>query len=179
MFLGTLLAYDRQTILYEIYDAGRLDFVISKNVVKTNNGVYHLLGPIIQGYPNNLYRACLVAEGIPKTWKYVLTQFSGQLPDTNQRMTSTTANAVVHNIGLRIMELIKSFRVLRILAIAADRKSKERVNTGEPFDLVRNQFEQKIFCSLRNVNNEIIKVRYNVLVIISLHYIKSIIYMFY
>jgi len=159
MFLGILLANDRQTILCRFYDAGRLKFVISKNIVKTNNGVYHLLGPIIQGYPNNLYRACLQVGGIPKTWKYVLTQFSDKLPYDYQRLTTAITNAVTTNIGIGIQELINSFRVLRNLAIVANRKTKELIKARKRLGFIRINFNQKLVRSLQIVNDQIITVR--------------------
>jgi len=177
MFLGTLLENDRQTISCESYDAGRLVFVISKNIVRTNDGVYHLLGPIAQGYPNNLYRACLEADGIPRTWKYVLTQFSSKLPDDNQRMISTTDDAAVTNsIGMGIQELIRSFRILRHLAMISDKRFKEHSNARKSVSFARHQFKQKLVYSLRVVNNQIIMVRYNDLEIIILHFKSIILY---
>jgi len=179
MFLGTLLENDCKTILCENYDAGRLVFVVSKNIVKTNEGIYHLLGPIAKGYPSNLYRACLEADGIPRTWKYVLTQFSGRLSDGSQRAISTTDNrAVIRALGIEIHELIKSYKIIRRLATAADTRLKEHVNARKSISFVRHLFQQKLVYSLRVINDKIIMVRYNVLEIISLH-IKSIICMFY
>jgi len=170
MFLGILLEADRQTISCENYDAGRLVFVISKNVVKTNEGIYHLVGPITQGYPSNLYRACLEADGIPRTWKYVLTQFSGRLSDGNQRIISTANNeAEINLIGIEIQELIRSFKILRNLAIIADKRLKEHSKARKSISFVRHHFQQKLAYSLRVVNNQIIVVWYNVLEIISLH----------
>eukprot|EP00102_Acyrthosiphon_pisum_P023940 XP_016661150.1 PREDICTED: uncharacterized protein LOC107884139 [Acyrthosiphon pisum] len=158
---GTLLENDRQTISCENYDAGRLVFVISKDIVKTNDGVYHLLGPIAQGYPNNLYRACLEAGGIPRTWKYVLTQFSGRLPGGIQRTISTADDAaVVHSIGIRIQELIRSFKILRRLAIIADKRLKEHSNARKSISFVRHHFQQKLAYSLRIINNQIIMVQW-------------------
>jgi len=159
------LSYDCRTILYQRYEAGRLEFIISKNVVRTNNGVYHLLGPIARGYPNNLYRACLEANGIPKTWKYILTQFSAKPPTYNQSMASATSNTMISTIGMGVQELIKSYRVLRHLAIIADRRTKEHSKARKSISFVRHQFHQKLVQSLRIVNNQIIMVRFNYLVI--------------
>jgi len=165
MILGTLLKNDCRTILYKRYDAGRLKFIISRNVVRTNNGVYHLVGPIVKGYPNNLYRACLEANGIPRTWKYILTQFSGKPPTYNQNMVSTISNTAVNAIGMGIQELIKSFRVLRHLAIIADRRTREHNKARKSITFVRHQFNQKLVESLKIINDQIIMVRFDILVI--------------
>lgn len=160
-----MLSHDCRIVLYEKYDAGRLEFIISKNVVRTNNGVYHLVGPINTGYPNNLYRACLEANGIPRTWKYILTQFSEKRPTYNQRVASAASNEMITTIGKGIQELIKSYRVLRHFATIADRRTREHNKARKGISFVRYQFHQKLVKSLKIVNDQIIMVRFNVLVI--------------
>lgn len=165
MFLGTLLANDGRTVIRENYYAGRLKLIISHNIVKTNMGVYHLIGKISQGYPNNLYRACLEANGIPKTWKYILTQFSGKRPAYTQPTTSRLSNHEIEIIGRGTLELIKSYRLLRHFATIADRRTREHNKAHKSISFVRHLFHQKLVKSLKIVNDQIILVRFNVLVI--------------
>jgi len=157
------LSYDCRTVLNERYEAGRLEFIISKNVVRTNNGVYHLVGPINKGYPNNLYRACMEANGIPRTWKYILTQFSEKPPSYNQSVATEMSNDMITTIGMGIQELIKSYRVLRNLATIADRRTREHNKDRKSLSFVRHQFNQKLVQSLKIVNDQIIMVMFNVL----------------
>lgn len=39
--------------------------------------MYRLIGNMIGGSPNELYRACLDANGVPRIWRSLLKQFSG------------------------------------------------------------------------------------------------------
>lgn len=176
MFLGTLLENDGRTVIYENEYAGRIQSIISYNIVKTHIGVYHLVGPISQGYPNNLYRACLEANGIPRTWKYILTQFSGpgyaprrapaHVPAPAPLPAPVRArNYEVERMGMGVQELIRSFCLLRNFAIIADRKSKELQKARKPISFVRYRFHEKVVQSLKTVNTQIILVRFNVLVI--------------
>lgn len=47
------------------------------NLVKTNKGLYRLVGNIIGGHPNELYQTCLTLKGIPRTWRNFMKTFSG------------------------------------------------------------------------------------------------------
>lgn len=83
---GTLLAGDQTTELKKVHKAGILVVRKTKQIVKTDNGLYHLIGPIAEGCPVNLFRACVETNGIPKTWRNILTNLSTEL-DLNESMT--------------------------------------------------------------------------------------------
>ncbi len=85
-FLGTLLSKDRRRILNENHHAGILDFVVSKKLIKTSQGLYELIGPITKASSDNLYRACLEIDGLPRTWKYILTQFPSKINNFNKKL---------------------------------------------------------------------------------------------
>lgn len=88
LFLGTLLAGDQTTVLKKAHRAGILVVRKTKHIVKTDNGLYHLIGPIIEGSPVNLYRACVEANGIPKTWRNILSNLSMEVDiNLNESMT--------------------------------------------------------------------------------------------
>jgi len=160
MFLGNLLAKDRVTITNENYDAGRLHFIISKNVVKTNTGIYHLIGPIIKGSPNNLYRACLETNGIPKTWRYLLTQFSSKPPPNNQSITGR-----INTNGDSLYDLVRNYHFIRQLLYIAYCRGKTLKKSFKPIDadqipvyFLRYKFHQKLIRTIKGVTHKIFKV---------------------
>ncbi|KAE9523231.1 hypothetical protein AGLY_016371, partial [Aphis glycines] len=69
---STLLARDQITELKKVHKAGVLVARKSKNIIKTDRGLYHLIGSITEGSPLNLFRACIGTNGIPKTWRSFL-----------------------------------------------------------------------------------------------------------
>ncbi|XP_050527393.1 uncharacterized protein LOC126897669 [Daktulosphaira vitifoliae] len=69
---GTLLAQDKVTVLEKNHDAGILECRKEKNLIKTKNGLYRLLGNIISGYPKNVFTICLETGGIPLRWRILL-----------------------------------------------------------------------------------------------------------
>lgn len=69
---GTLLARDQITKLKKVHKAGVLVARKSKNIINTDKGYYHLIGPIAEGSPLKLFRACIETNGIPKTWRKIL-----------------------------------------------------------------------------------------------------------
>lgn len=60
---------DQITVKEIKHNAGILLARKAKNLVKTKNGFYHLLGNIIGGSPNEVYQTCFAINGIPRTWK--------------------------------------------------------------------------------------------------------------
>jgi len=88
MFLGTLLAEDQTTVLKKVHKAGILVVRKTKQIIKTDNGLYHLIGPIAEGSPVNLFRACVETNGIPKTWRNILANLSKEVEvNLNESMT--------------------------------------------------------------------------------------------
>ncbi|KAE9521308.1 hypothetical protein AGLY_018288 [Aphis glycines] len=69
---GTLLGRDQITELKKVHKAGVLVARKTKNIIKTDKGLYHLIGSITEGSPLNLFRACIETNGIPKTWRSIL-----------------------------------------------------------------------------------------------------------
>lgn len=47
------------------------------DLVRTNKGLYRLIGKIINGSPYELYQSCVVHGGIPRLWKKILKTSSG------------------------------------------------------------------------------------------------------
>uniref|UniRef100_A0A2S2P7P0 Uncharacterized protein n=1 Tax=Schizaphis graminum TaxID=13262 RepID=A0A2S2P7P0_SCHGA len=85
---GILLAGDQITVLKKVHKAGILVVRKTKNIVKTEKGFYHLIGPIIEGSPLDLVRACVEINGIPKAWRNILTKLSGEVEvNLNESMT--------------------------------------------------------------------------------------------
>ncbi|XP_025203437.1 uncharacterized protein LOC112600434 [Melanaphis sacchari] len=85
---GTLLAEDQIRVLKKVHKAGILVARKTKNIVKTDKGFYHLIGPIIEGSPIDLFRACVEINGIPKTWRNILTHLSAEVKvNHNESMT--------------------------------------------------------------------------------------------
>ncbi|KAE9521310.1 hypothetical protein AGLY_018290 [Aphis glycines] len=68
----TLLGRDQITELKKVHKAGVLVARKTKNIIKTDKGLYHLIGSITEGSPLNLFRACIETNGIPKTWRSIL-----------------------------------------------------------------------------------------------------------
>jgi Icc-related predicted phosphoesterase len=62
LLTGSLLEADQLTIIEEKHNAGVIISRKEKDLVKTNNGLYRLLGKIIGGSPNELYQECLSNE---------------------------------------------------------------------------------------------------------------------
>lgn len=88
VFLGTLLAGDQTTVLKKFHKAGILIVRKTKQIVKTDNGLYHLIGPIADGSPVTLFRACVETNGIPKFWKNILTNLLTEVKvNLNESMT--------------------------------------------------------------------------------------------
>ncbi len=79
MFKGTLLARDQNMELKKVHKAGVLVARKSKNIIKTDKGYYHLIGPIAEGSPLKLFRACIETNGIPKTWRSILTHLTTEV----------------------------------------------------------------------------------------------------
>ncbi|XP_050066215.1 uncharacterized protein LOC126555318 [Aphis gossypii] len=73
---STLLARDQITELKKVHKAGVLVARKAKNIIKTDKGFYHLIGSIAEGSPPNLLRACIETNGIPKTWRSILTHLT-------------------------------------------------------------------------------------------------------
>lgn len=67
---------DKITVLEKNHDAGVLQARKENNLVRTNNGLYRLIGNVFSGSPNELYNVCLSINGIPRTWKNILNQLS-------------------------------------------------------------------------------------------------------
>ncbi|XP_060848356.1 uncharacterized protein LOC132927782 [Rhopalosiphum padi] len=85
---GTLFAADQITVLKKFHNAGILVVRKTKNIVKTEKGFYHLIGPIIGGSPPDLVRACVEINGIPKAWRNILTKLSEEVEvNLNESMT--------------------------------------------------------------------------------------------
>ncbi|XP_025203495.1 uncharacterized protein LOC112600474 [Melanaphis sacchari] len=85
---GTLLAEDQIRILKKVHEAGILVARKTKNIVKTDKGFYHLIGPITEGSPFDLFRACAEINGIPKTWRNILTHLLAEVKvNHNESMT--------------------------------------------------------------------------------------------
>ncbi|XP_003245548.1 uncharacterized protein LOC100569334 [Acyrthosiphon pisum] len=85
---GTLLAGDQTTELKKVHKAGILVVRKTKQIVKTDNGLYHLIGPIAEGSPANLFRACVETNGIPKIWRNILINLSTEVEvNLNESMT--------------------------------------------------------------------------------------------
>lgn len=59
-----------------------------KNLVKTNKGIYRLIGNIIGGHPNEFYQTCLALKGIPRNWRNFMKTFFGA--------EKTTKNALLN-----------------------------------------------------------------------------------
>ncbi|KAE9524022.1 hypothetical protein AGLY_015669 [Aphis glycines] len=76
---GTLLARDQITELKKVHKAGVLVARKAKNIIKTDKGFYHLIGSIAEGSPPNLLRACIETNGIPKTWRSILTHLTTKI----------------------------------------------------------------------------------------------------
>lgn len=75
-FLGNLLGDDKSTVIEKRHEAGIIEGRKTTNLVKTRNGLYHLVGNIIGGSPNELYQACLEIHGIPRTWRNIVKQLT-------------------------------------------------------------------------------------------------------
>ncbi|XP_050428242.1 uncharacterized protein LOC126838133 [Adelges cooleyi] len=71
---GTLIAEDKVTTLEEGHDAGILETRKEKNLIKTKNGIYRLMGNIVRGHPKDIYNICCEIQGIPKNWKLLIRQ---------------------------------------------------------------------------------------------------------
>uniref|UniRef100_A0A2S2Q063 SANTA domain-containing protein n=2 Tax=Sipha flava TaxID=143950 RepID=A0A2S2Q063_9HEMI len=76
LLTGTLLEADRLTITEEKHNAGVIISRKEKDLVKTNNGLYRLLGKIIGGSPNELYQECLSNDGVPMRWRKIISKHS-------------------------------------------------------------------------------------------------------
>lgn len=67
-----MLREDRATVLEKNHDAGVLESRKSLDLVRTNKGLYRLIGKIINGSPYELYQSCVALCGVPRTWKQIL-----------------------------------------------------------------------------------------------------------
>jgi len=77
-FSGTLLGDDKFTVLENCHDAGILEKRKENNFVQTKNGLYRLIGHLVSNEPpNEFYNACLAINGIPRRWKCILRQLTG------------------------------------------------------------------------------------------------------
>lgn len=76
-YLGVLLREDRATVLEKNHDAGVLESRKHLDLVRTNKGLYRLIGKIINGSPYELYQSCVALCGVPRTWKKILKASSG------------------------------------------------------------------------------------------------------
>lgn len=122
--------------------------------------MYRLIGPITKGYPNNLYRACLHIKGIPRTWKYLLTQFTGMPTNSNQ---SLARSGEFFN-NSRLLFMISKYRLIHKLLLATNIKLKAFGKHYNPSNIAVYQFHQKLIQARKIINNLIIMVRFNVIV---------------
>lgn len=157
-FLGTWLSKDRRRILNENHYAGFLDFVVSKNLIKTSHGLYELIGPITKASSDNLYRACLEINGFPKTWKYILTQFHSKTTIFNRKLEKRRNNA----INCLMQEIMTgSYKLVKKLLQVTD--SKIRANCAikkKEVPLLRLMFERKLIETLNIVHFSITGVMF-------------------
>lgn len=75
LFLGTLLEADKSTLIEKHHNAGIIISRKKKDLLKTNNGLYCLVGNIISGSPEELYQGCLSKKGFPLRWKIILGKY--------------------------------------------------------------------------------------------------------
>ncbi|XP_025423291.1 uncharacterized protein LOC112692734 isoform X2 [Sipha flava] len=69
LLTGTLLKADQSTVEEEHHNADLIICRKEKDLLKTNNGLYRLLGKIIGGSPDELYQESLSKNGFPVKWK--------------------------------------------------------------------------------------------------------------
>jgi len=149
-FLGTWLSKDRLKTINENHYAGFLDFVVSKNLIKTSHGLYELIGPIAYASSDNLYRACLEINGLPRTWKYILTQFPSKVNNFNQKLAIRRKYAT--NCLLQEM-MTKSYKfVEKLLRVTNSKIHTNRAIKKKEVPLLRKMFEKKLVNSLEVVD---------------------------
>ncbi|KAE9521311.1 hypothetical protein AGLY_018291 [Aphis glycines] len=154
---GTWLSKDSRRTIKENYYAGFLDFVVSKNLIKTTHGLYELIGPIANASTDNLYRACLENNGLPRTWKYILTQFPSKINNFNKKLAirrKYATNCLVQKTMTNSYKFDE--KLLRVT------NPKVRVNRAikkKEVPLLRRLFEKKLVGSLEVVDFGITKVQ--------------------
>jgi len=144
-FLGNLLSKDRRRILNENHFAGFLDFVISKNLIKTSHGLYELIGPITKASSDNLYRACLEIDGLPRTWKYILTQFPSKFNNFNEKLLIRRKYA---SNWLQQENMTKKYKFIEeFLRVTNSKIPDNRAIKKKEVPLLRTMFERKLINS--------------------------------
>jgi len=164
-FLGTWLSKDRRRILNENHHAGILDFVVSKKLIKTSQGLYELIGPITKASSDNLYRACLEIDGLPRTWKYILTQFPSKINSFNEKLLIRRKYAPNCLVQENMMNKYKFVEKLLRITISKIRNGNRAIKKKE-VPLLRIMFERKLINSLKVFNFDITKVCFNVLILL-------------
>jgi hypothetical protein len=101
-----------------------------------------------------LYHACLQINGIPKTWKYILTQFSTKIIAQNQNTIDKERiiNLILHEV------LMKGFRLVQILMEITVRKMREQGSTRKPMSFIRYFFHKKLIFGMQTINEKMIQV---------------------
>ncbi|CAI6352642.1 unnamed protein product [Macrosiphum euphorbiae] len=151
---GTLLAGDQTTELKKVHKAGILVVRKTKQIVKTDNGLYHLIGPIAEGSPANLFRACVETNGIPKTWRNILTNLSTEAEvNLNESMTRKgtiyskekkaghNSSGPKSNFGRDLIN-DKDFRQ-QLTELSASRRMKPFSVCHTPTQLLKHKFHRK------------------------------------
>lgn len=167
LFIGTLLAEDKVTILEETHDAGMIESRKGKYLIKTIDGHYHLIGPIASGFSNDFYRACLVNNGFPKNWR----NFFIQLPNVEEANDdSTNADCSMTRKGtnyknnpqksnekgkLSKQTLAKQKVVMQQLSQTSTSKTIEQFTPCKtPSQFLKYQFHRKLVKACKIVTNQ-------------------------
>ncbi|XP_026817680.1 uncharacterized protein LOC113556751 [Rhopalosiphum maidis] len=105
------------------------------------------------GSPDNLYRACLHINGVPKTWKYILTQFSDKriAQNLNTINKERIVNLILHEV------LMKGFRLVQILMEITVRRVREHSSTRKPISFIRYFFHKKLIFGMQTINEKMIQ----------------------
>jgi len=97
------LGEDKSTVVEKHHEAGILEGRKTNNLVKTKNGLYRLVGNIIGGSPNELYQTCLSINGIPRTWRNIVKQLTG-----NEKKTKNVLDFSINSPAGPIAKPIKA-----------------------------------------------------------------------
>lgn len=145
---------DKVTVLENNHDAGVLEKRIENNLVKTKNGLYRLIGHLIRGSPNELYNVCLAINGIPKRWKFIMTQLSSTEKTTKNKILNfsldspagpikSTKTFVNHNTSMAQKKLICT----KSMSQKKNGKRKYPENVPSENNIKKNTFHEQLLTS--------------------------------
>ncbi|XP_008180015.1 uncharacterized protein LOC100167394 isoform X2 [Acyrthosiphon pisum] len=145
---GNLLGEDKQTVVEKRHEAGIFEGRKENSLVKTKNGLYRLVGNIIGGSPNKLYQTCVSVNGIPRTWRKIVTELT-EVENKTKHMfdfsISSPAGPIKSAVNLDTSMTRKGTTYSKNMTLANHKTNLKR-KSSEYGETEHNKIKHRRFC---------------------------------